>query len=143
MKKQRIYELMDGIYEEFILEAEPKFLTDLQTAPAADTPTGEARILSVPDVSRPVSRPAPRPAKQWMTAACLALAILMALPLCLGGVAMIGIGGISGGGLTSILDPGFWVGCSPSCRPMRPIPTNPPAPPRQTHPARMAMIGRS
>jgi hypothetical protein len=52
-----------------------------------------------------------------MTAACLALAILMALPLCLGSVAMIGIGGISGGSLTSIFDPGFLGGLFPFLSP--------------------------
>ena len=113
MKKQRIYELMDGIAEEFILEAEPAFLTDLQTAPVADTSAGGARILGTPVVTCPISRPSPRPAKRWMTAACLALAILMALPLCLGGVAMAGMGNISGDGLTSIFGPEFMGGLFP------------------------------
>ena len=117
MKKQRIYELMDGIAEEFILEAEPAFLTDLQTAPVADTSAGGARILGTPVVTCPISRPSPRPAKRWMTAACLALAILMALPLCLGGVAMAGMGNISGGGLTSIFGPEFMGGLFPFLSP--------------------------
>ena len=101
MKNPSVYELIDGIRDEFILEAEPKRLAALfhdvaASAPAANKPNlyvipgggGETR-----------NRSRVRPAKRWMTAACLALAILLLGGTGIGGLAVLGgLGGIGGGG---------------------------------------------
>ncbi|MBQ4113476.1 MAG: leucine-rich repeat protein [Clostridia bacterium] len=108
MKRQRIYELMDGIREDFILEAEPTYLTTLQApAEAADTAGGPRNIYAAA-VTPPVSRPKPRPARRWMTAACLALAILVALPMCLGGLALSGGLLAPGGNASAIIGSEFF-----------------------------------
>lgn len=121
MKKQRIYELMDGIREDFILEAEPKKLTAVlesaEAKPASQKASAPRESLYVIPGSfaagkRPDAGKRPTPAKRWVTAACLVLAIL----LLGGGTAMStlatlgslgGMGQAGDGGITSLFGQGF------------------------------------
>ena len=121
MKNEYLYELVGSIREEFILEAEPKRLAAILTdTPAAESAAVRRNLYTTPDsviagtravtAKRPFARTSP--AKGWLTAACLALAIIL-----LGGGTAVGtlatLGGLGGvvqggeSGISALFGPNF------------------------------------
>ena len=115
MKNIALYELVGSIREEFILEAEPKRLAAILAGTPEKPLTGKGAaaprggLYVIPTREGKTAGRRPTPAKRWMTAACLALAILL-----VGGGAGMGTlltwGGMSQGGenvITSLFGPNF------------------------------------
>lgn len=125
MKNEHIYGLIDGIREEFILEAEPRCLRMLapEDPPRADA---SAKILEAPDSGlyrisdggAKSARAGRRPFKGWMKAACILLAVLFIGTAGMGGIALLGGMDPSGeGGISAIFGASFWQGLFPFLQP--------------------------
>ena len=120
MSREKLYELGGSIREEFILEAEPRRIAAL-TATASVTavkPTAPARghLYTVP-AHKIVAGQRPTPAKKWLTAACLALAILLLGGSGVGALVTVGGLGQAEGGITALFGQGFLPGLFPFLSP--------------------------